>query len=174
MTDALAIGSDDTLAMTHWPEAPNPAAPYLQDAANFARGGVAGVMRGRGTTPPIELPQWLRNALDNPDNQLVMPGAGMAKAWAGQLEKLRKLGLTYSQIAERLGVTRNAVAGTMRDAGLTEKSQSVWTPEKWQRAKELRKQGVGTTDTARELGVSPTSVTSSFKRSGVIAVSYTH
>lgn len=171
MTDALTVGSDDALAMTHWPEDPNPAAPYLRDAANFAGGGIAGVMQGRGIDPPIKFPKWLQDLINNPDNQLVLPG--MAKEWAGLLPKLRKLGLSYSQIAERLraaypDISRNAVAGAMRDSGLSEpKIGSVWDqPGLWEKVKTQGREGKSYYAIARDTGLSESTVRRALLRAG--------
>ncbi len=72
--DPLEVSSADALAMTHRPEQPNPAQPYLAAAQQYFRGGVPEILRAHG----IELPSWLAvidRVLNNPDNQAAM---GMA------------------------------------------------------------------------------------------------
>lgn len=79
-------GQDAALAasMTHQPEQPNPAAPYLQDVRNFfgsgpGQGGIYGVLKGRG----FDLPQWMdRGAefLHNPDVNMALGVMGPSKA----------------------------------------------------------------------------------------------
>jgi hypothetical protein len=77
---ARGLISDDAMEklralMTHEAARPNPAAPYLRDAKNFATGGVSEVLKKRG----VELPDWINsvgNILQNPDNQAAMGMAG--------------------------------------------------------------------------------------------------
>lgn len=65
--------------MTHYPEGPNPAAPYLQDVRNFfgsgsGQGGIYGVLKGRG----VDLPQWMDRTADFLHDPAVNAALGMA------------------------------------------------------------------------------------------------
>src|SRR5215468_11057550 len=46
--------------MTHWPEGPNPAQPYIDMARNFAKGGMTETLRGAG----VQLPDWSNRISD--------------------------------------------------------------------------------------------------------------
>jgi GcrA cell cycle regulator len=101
---------------THQAEQPNPAQPYLNDVQIFAQGGVFGTMQGRGINTPKILPDWVSNALNNPDNMLAIGGVQGERL--NQLKQLLQAGNTYSEIADTLGISRGAVAGTVRDLNL--------------------------------------------------------
>lgn len=75
------IGDTDQLRrfMTHQPEAPNPAAPYLQAARDFARGGISGVVRGRGA----EMPAWSNQVGDVLTSEPANWAIGMATPLKG-------------------------------------------------------------------------------------------
>ena len=64
MADPLDPSSGDALAMTHWPSAPNPAAPYFQAAKNFAGGGLQRAMALPNNA--------VGRALQNPDNMMAL------------------------------------------------------------------------------------------------------
>lgn len=61
----IAPESPEASAMTHKPEQPNPAAPYLDAASRFARGGIHGALQNT----PYALPPWsdtIARALNSP------------------------------------------------------------------------------------------------------------
>ena len=45
------MGAIEDALMTHWPEQPNPAKPYLDAAERFATGGVSGMIGHRDPDP---------------------------------------------------------------------------------------------------------------------------
>jgi hypothetical protein len=123
MSDALAIGSDDALAMTHQPEGPNPVPPIVGSAANFASGGM---QRALG------LPNnFVGRALQNPDNFAAAPGLGILK-WGNQALAPTRASSPRTWTSERVGALRKHV-----EEGNTLKSFEGGTNQNLTRASKL-------------------------------------
>lgn len=76
-----------------------------------------------------------------------------------------KAGLSFSQIAEPLGRSRNAVAGQARRLGLSQPAVVKWTPERVKEASTMMATH-SYTDIGKHFGVSKNSVASMAKRYG--------
>jgi transposase-like protein len=152
--------SDDAAArmMTHQAEQPNPVPDALQSAAtaagNFASGGL---QRALG------LPNnFVGEALQSPDNQMVMPGLGMAtpkyvNPGATTLRNLIKQGKTLNEIGSQYGVSAPAVHKWLRAFEITPNAAGR-TPIDLDRVETLLRQGKTINEIAPELGVNPRSI----------------
>lgn len=84
MADYVPLSTlPDALAstMTHWPQQPNPAQPYIDALAAFAKGGLQGVANQRG----IETPDWSKAAGNVLSSDAANAAIGMAAPLKGPI-----------------------------------------------------------------------------------------
>lgn len=75
-----------------------------------------------GTKPKDYLRELYRNPdilAKNIEQASQFSFGGMAKSWVPRLKELVAAGNSYGEMAKILGVSRSAIAGAVRDAGLT-------------------------------------------------------
>lgn len=119
-TQLMPVNGDPFAGMTH--QSDQTAQPYMHPNVPAAARAIAGFATGGLQGAGVPLPDWaasnpVQRALQNPDNT---SGIG-ATLPIGTLQKLLNKGLSYSQIGKELGVSRNVVAGNVRDLGLSAK-----------------------------------------------------
>jgi hypothetical protein len=106
-------------SMTHQPEQPNPAAPYLNAAKNIAGSGLAfatGGLKGAGVDV---LPDWMNtfgSVFQNPDNAAAIGAIG--PAGIARMGEMLADGATQRQIADELKASLGDVQRTIRKEGL--------------------------------------------------------
>jgi DNA-binding CsgD family transcriptional regulator len=162
--------------MTHWPPQPNPAAPYLAGAMNFAGGGL---QRALG------LPNnFIGRALQNPDNQFAMGMAGVGRPTVAltsrlsNLEQQIKAGLdagksTY-QVADEIGMSQSGLRHYTDRRGWHSAHAQVGGPEaktSWPQdrdamLKTLREQGLSYSEIADKMGLTRGAVAGRLSRIG--------
>lgn len=85
--DPFMTDQDGALAgsMTHYPESPNPAQPYIQGTKDFLKGGLSEVLKGQG----VQLPDWSNRVGDVLQSEAANTAIGMAAPLkgVGALEK---------------------------------------------------------------------------------------
>ncbi len=78
-----------------------------------------------------------------------------------ELKTLFNQDLTYSQIAQRLGITKNAVAGRINRLGLQRPGKSIipryWTPEEDQQLMRMHEERLSYSEIAKSLNVTVSS-----------------
>jgi hypothetical protein len=130
MTDALAIGSDDALAMTHQPEGPNPVTPVVNAAKEYIRPKML------DPAPPL----WSARSLDElMSHPAVQTGLDLGVGRPGMPHTMSPA----------------AIAATQR-GGMGMRAKSIWgDPKNVDRLREgIQTEGRTATEMAAELGVS--------------------
>lgn len=170
------LSAEQQRQMTHQPEQPNPAQPYLDAVKNFAsplfdpaaHGGILGMLEGAGYSPP----EWARApqaVLNNPAfNQALLLETAWApwelqflkKAYSADIDPYALSGLiqkylpgrsieSVRQKARLLGLRRPEIPPYVRQPG----SPSVANdPKRAAQIAELLKKGMSSTEIASEMG----------------------
>lgn len=76
--DPFAMDEALSRSMTHYPESPNPAAPYVQGTKDFLTGGILQTLRGQG----VQLPEWANRISDVAQSEPFNAAIGMATPFA--------------------------------------------------------------------------------------------
>jgi biotin operon repressor len=175
--------SDDVAArmMTHQPEQPNPAQPYLDKAAQYARTGLGfatGGLQGAGALSG--LPNWtqsnpIQRAVQNPDNAAAMGMANPTPVIAGNPKMIARFNELLEQghgtraIADELGISRSSVRRWLeRTDRMTAAKENpvIWGgyPEAVDDLRQGINEGKSFEKIANKIGVSPRQVWDKFKR----------
>lgn len=157
----------DRMSMTHEAEQPNPAQPYLDQAAQYGRtalGFAQGGLQGAG----VPMPDWMRSnpvqrALQNPDINLALEAAFWKNpAMAARADDLIAKGYGRQAIADELGVGKASVGRYLEHSGQTTaaaENPSFWDdPANIEGLKQGVRQGLSHTEIAKKLGTTPGSV----------------
>jgi hypothetical protein len=165
----------DIASMTHQPEGPNPAQPYLDAANRYLQSGDYEPVHLPGTKPADYLRELSRNPdilaknVEQASNFNFAGVSGRTSAFwndvnTARMRDLLEQGVSTSKIAKELGTTRNTVIGKANRMDLPPSGASpgtppsMWTDDLVNSLRDFHAQGITDTAMEKKLGIDKWSI----------------